>query len=74
MANNLMKKLTDLANSPQGRKLVDRAQQFANDPKTKEKVEQVKTKIAEKRSGGSTGGTAGGASGTDPTDGPPRAA
>jgi hypothetical protein len=52
-----MKTLTQLANSPQGKKLVDRAQQFANDPKTREQVEKAKLKLAEIRSGGSTGGT-----------------
>ena len=76
---NLMKKLTDLANSPQGKKLVDKAQQFANDPKTKEHVDKAKTKLAEMRSGGSTGGTtgptAGGAPHKDDTPGgPPPAA
>lgn len=47
----LMKKLTELANSPQGRRLTDKAQQFANDPKTKEQVEKAKLKIAELRTG-----------------------
>ena len=70
---NFMKKLTDLANSPQGKKLVDKAQQFANDPKTKEQVEKAKTKLAEMRSGGSTGGTAGAPKDDTPGD-PPKAA
>jgi hypothetical protein len=47
----LMKKLTELANSPQGRRLTDKAQQFANDPKTKEQVEKAKLKLAELRTG-----------------------
>ena len=63
-----MKKLTDLAKSPQGKKLVDKAQQFANDPKTKEQVEKAKTKLAGMRSGGSTGGTAGAAPTHDEPD------
>jgi hypothetical protein len=71
--STLMKKLSELANSPQGKKLVDKAQQFANDPKTKEQVEKAKSKLAEIRSGGSTGGTAGGAP-KDTNDGPPKAA
>ena len=54
-----MKKLTNLANSPQGKKLVDKAQQFADDPKTKDKVEKAKLKLAEMRAGGNTGGTPG---------------
>ena len=52
-----MQQLTKLAKSPQGKKLVDKAQQIANDPKTKEQVEKAKLKLAEMRSGGSTGGT-----------------
>ncbi|MEY2516720.1 MAG: hypothetical protein QOJ89_4078 [bacterium] len=72
---NLMKKLTDLANSPQGKKLTDRAQQFANDPKTKAQVEKAKLKLAEMRSGGSSGTTAAADDAPkDPNDGPPKAA
>ncbi len=69
--STLMKKLTELANSPQGKKLTDKAQQFANDPKTKAQVEKAKLKLAEMRSGGSTGGAgAGAAPKTDTPDGP----
>ena len=73
--STLMKKLTELANSPQGKKLVDKAQAFANDPKTREQVEKAKLKLAEMRSGGSTGATGGAASGAPgKTDDPPKAA
>ena len=61
---SFMQQLTKLAKSPQGKKLVNKAQQIANDPKTKEQVEKAKVKLAEMRSGGSTGGSAGA---TDPT-------
>lgn len=61
--SNLMNSLTRLAKSPQGKKLVDRAQQIAKDPKTKEQVEKAKLKLAEMRGGGSTGGTSGSATG-----------
>ena len=64
--STLMKKLTELANSPQGKKLVDKAQQIANDPKTKEQVEKAKLKLAEMRSGGGTS--------HDKHDEPPKAA
>ena len=47
----LMKKLTEFANSPQGKRLTDKAQQLANDPKTKEQVEKAKLKFAELRTG-----------------------
>jgi len=67
--SSLMNKLTKFAQSPQGKKFTDKAQQFANDPKTKAKVEQAKLKLADMRGGGSTGGT--GAAKTDKTpDGP----
>ena len=66
--STLMQKLTELANSPQGKKLTVKAQQFANDPKTKAQVEKAKLKLAEFRSGAGTGGT-GGAS-HDKPDGP----
>ena len=69
--STLKKKLTELANTPQGKKLVDKAQAFANDPKTKEQVEKAKTKLAEMRSGGSTGA---GRAPHDTNDGPPKAA
>ena len=68
MSSPLMQKLTKLANSPQGKKLADKAQEFAKDPKTKEQVEKAKRKLAEMRSGGSTGGTTG--TQKDPPDGP----
>ena len=65
--STLMKKLTELAQSPQGKKLTHKAQQFANDPKTKAQVEKAKLKLAEMRSGGSTGGRAAPQSPTHPT-------
>ncbi|MEJ7798028.1 MAG: hypothetical protein WKF42_05980 [Solirubrobacteraceae bacterium] len=70
-----MNRLSKLANSPQGKKLTDKAQQLANDPKTKAQVENAKRKLAEMRSGGSSGGT-GGATGGVPHDKPegPKAA
>jgi hypothetical protein len=63
-----MKKLTELANSPQGKKLTDKAQQLANDPKAKAQIENAKRKLAEIRGGGSSGGTGGTSPG--PPDGP----
>ncbi|MEA2191648.1 MAG: hypothetical protein QOI73_1769 [Solirubrobacteraceae bacterium] len=68
--STLMQKLTELAQSPQGKKLAARAQQFANDPKTKAQVEKAKLKLAEMRSGGSTGGTGGPKAPSDTPDGP----
>lgn len=58
---SLMNRLTRLANSPQGRKLADKAKDIANDPKTKAKIEDAKRKLAERR----------GAGGDKPADPPP---
>lgn len=68
--STLFKKLTQLANSPQGKKLAGRAQEFANDPKTKAQVEKAKLKLAEMRAGGSTGGTGSPRGPHDTPDGP----
>ena len=68
--STLSKKLTQLANSPQGKKLADRAQEFANDPKTKAQVEKAKLKLTEMRAGGSTGGTGSPRGPHDTPDGP----
>jgi hypothetical protein len=43
---SFQQKLMELAKSPQAKKLTDKAQQFANDPKTKEQVEKAKRKFA----------------------------
>jgi hypothetical protein len=69
--STFMNKLTELANSPQGKKLTERAQKLANDPKTKAQIENAKRKLAEIRGGGSTGGTGGtGGASHDTPDGP----
>ena len=76
-----MNQLTKFAKSPQGRKLVDKAQQIASDPKTKEQVEKAKLKFAEIREGAASKGKAGGeshaargATQAEPDDTPPAAA
>jgi hypothetical protein len=67
----LMKKLTELANSPQGRRLTDKAQQFANDPKTKEQVEKAKLKLAELRTSAAKRGADDATPAEPRTDDPP---
>jgi hypothetical protein len=68
--SSLQQKLAELVNSPQAKKLTDKVQAFADDPKTKQQIDKAKRKLAEMREGGSTGGT-GGAGGTGaPPDGP----
>lgn len=41
-----MNKLSQLAKSPQGKDLVDKAKTFANDPKTREKIDEARTKFS----------------------------
>lgn len=42
---SLFKKVTDLAKSPQGRAAMDKAKNYAKDPKNKQKIDDVKSKI-----------------------------
>jgi hypothetical protein len=71
--SNFQQKLTELVNSPEVKKLTDKAQAFVNDPKTQEQIDKAKRKLAELRDGGSTGGT-GAAGSPDPPPDEPRAA
>lgn len=75
----LKQKLTELANSEKAKELQAKAKKIANDPETREKIEAVKQKFAEKRGGGSgapastppsgtTTPAAGGGAGTAPPD------
>ena len=50
---SLFKKVTDFAKSPQGRKAMDKAKQYAQDPKNKQKIDQVKNKFFGNKGGGS---------------------
>jgi hypothetical protein len=47
--SNFQQKLSELVNSPEVKKLTDKAQAFANDPKTKEQIDKAKLKLAELR-------------------------
>ncbi len=48
---SLISKLTQVARSPKGQQLVNRAKHIANDPKTREKIESAKEKIGDQLSG-----------------------
>ena len=48
---SLFKKVSEFANSEQGRKVIDQAKKYASDPKNKEKIEQVKNKLFGKEKG-----------------------
>lgn len=45
---SLFSKVTRFASSPQGRALVDKAKQAAQDPKNREKIEQIRSKRGRK--------------------------
>ncbi len=57
--STFQQKLNELVNSPQARRITDKVQAFADDPKNKEQIDKAKRKLAELRGGGSTGGTGG---------------
>jgi hypothetical protein len=63
---SFMSQLTKFAKSPQGKKLVDKAQQIANDPKTKEQVEKAKLKLAEFRESAASKGNGAAKAGGEP--------
>jgi hypothetical protein len=42
---SLMNKLTQIAKSDKGKELIEKAQTFANDPKTRQKIEDARGKI-----------------------------
>src|SRR5687768_16603568 len=43
---SLMNRLSQLAKSPQGKDLVEKAKTFANDPKTREKIDDARHKLS----------------------------
>lgn len=47
----MMGKLARFAQSPQGRKLANKAKQAASDPKNKQKIEGYRKKFANRRAG-----------------------
>jgi hypothetical protein len=76
-----MNKLTQIAKSDKGKELIEKAQAFANDPKTREKIEDArgkiegqidaaKHKLAEKRAEKEGSAPAAGAPATPPPAGP----
>jgi hypothetical protein len=45
----LLKKLTDLARSPQGRELIEKGKKAAQDPENQRKLRELKARLAKKR-------------------------
>ena len=56
---SLMNKVMQFANSPKGKQVIrqatDKAQQLANDPKTRAKLEDVRRRVQGGRGGSGTG-------------------
>lgn len=48
----LMGKLSQLARSPKGRELAERAQRYARDPETRRKIAEARSRLAQRRRGG----------------------
>jgi hypothetical protein len=46
---SLIDRITRLARSPQGQRLVERAQQLAQDPNTRRKIEDLRARLMKKR-------------------------
>ncbi len=46
----LMSKVARIAQSPQGRKLTERAKQMSKDPKNRQKIEALRGRLVRKRS------------------------
>jgi len=69
--STFQQKLDRARNSPEVKKLTDKVQAFADDPKTKEQIDKAKRKIAEIRDGGQhrrTGATAAAGDATPPDE------
>jgi hypothetical protein len=46
---SLINRVTEFARSPQGKRLAKQAQQWASDPKNKQKIAEAREKLARKR-------------------------
>ena len=47
----MLGKLSQLARSPKGRELTDRAQRYARDPETRRKIMEARDRLAKRRGG-----------------------
>jgi hypothetical protein len=46
---SLIKRLADLARSPQGRQLAEQAKRAAQDPQNRRRIEELRQRVARKR-------------------------
>lgn len=46
---SLLRKLSDFAKSPEGKRLAEQAKRYANDPKNKQKIDELREKVMKKR-------------------------
>ena len=49
MSPSLLSKVTQFARSPQGRRLAGQATRAARDPKTRRQIEQVRSRLTQRR-------------------------
>ena len=48
---SMMQRIARFAQSPQGRRVADKAKRFASDPKNRQKIEGYRKKFANRRAG-----------------------
>ena len=46
---SLLRKLSDFAKSPEGRRLTEQAKRYASDPKNKQKLDELRDRMMKKR-------------------------
>jgi hypothetical protein len=46
---SLLRKLSDFAKSPEGRRLAEQAKRYASDPKNKQKIDELRERVVKKR-------------------------
>ena len=46
---SLLRKLSDFAKSPDGRRLTEQAKRYASDPKNKQKLDELRDRMMKKR-------------------------
>ena len=63
---SFLNRITKFAKSPQGKKLMGQAEKIAKDPKTKQRIEDVRERVSHKKPGAAPGSAADAAAGNTP--------
>ena len=69
---SFLNKITKFAKSPQGKRLMSQAEKMAKDPKTKQRIEDVRERVAHKHPDGSPGAAADAGAGSAPPASTPK--